>query len=165
MESTLPKYAPSISQLLFIPCIGHSRSHFLPLVLNRKQCWFAIVWVPFVLRLDYSFSINRDGSKRLAIVNLTPCHDLWKIAIRHFEDRFPPYVLTVVSQFNANTLFFNFLWLEFRFKSFLKLHVHFKGFMCLRMRKLHAECQIQADVHDWCQTVFSLNDLKFIPKL
>ena len=36
MESTLPKYAPSISQLLIIPCIGHSRSHFLPLVLKEK---------------------------------------------------------------------------------------------------------------------------------
>ena len=42
MESTLPKYAPSISQLLIIRCIGHSRSHFLPLVLNGKKHWFAI---------------------------------------------------------------------------------------------------------------------------
>ena len=38
MESTLLKYAPSISQLLIIPCIGHSRSHFLPLDLNGKKC-------------------------------------------------------------------------------------------------------------------------------
>ena len=32
MESTLPKYAPSISQLMIITCIGYSKSHFLPLV-------------------------------------------------------------------------------------------------------------------------------------
>ena len=32
MENTRPKYAPSVSQLLIIPCIGHSRSHFLPLI-------------------------------------------------------------------------------------------------------------------------------------
>ena len=38
MKSILPKYAPSISQLLIIPCIGHSRSHFLPLDLNGKKC-------------------------------------------------------------------------------------------------------------------------------
>ena len=38
MESTLPKYAPSFSQLLIITCIGHSRSHFLPLDLNGKKC-------------------------------------------------------------------------------------------------------------------------------
>ena len=38
MESNLPKYAPSISQLVIIPCIGHSRSYFLPLVLNGKKC-------------------------------------------------------------------------------------------------------------------------------
>ena len=38
MESTLPKYAPSISQLLIISCIGYSKSHFLPLVLNGKKC-------------------------------------------------------------------------------------------------------------------------------
>ena len=50
MESTLPQYAPSISQLLIIPCIGHSRSHFLPLVLNGKKRWFAYLWVLFVLR-------------------------------------------------------------------------------------------------------------------
>ena len=31
------KYAPSISQLLIIPCIGHSRSYFLSLVLNGKK--------------------------------------------------------------------------------------------------------------------------------
>ena len=37
MESTLPKYAPSISQLLIIPCIGYSKPHFLPLVLNGKK--------------------------------------------------------------------------------------------------------------------------------
>ena len=37
MESTPPQYAPSISQLLIIPCIGHSKSYFLPLVLNGKQ--------------------------------------------------------------------------------------------------------------------------------
>ena len=61
-------------------------------------------------------------------------------------------------------LFFKFLWLEFRFKSFLELHMHFKGFVCLRMRKLHAECQIPADAHDWCQFVFSFNVPKFIPK-
>ena len=37
MERTLPKYAPSILPLLIIPCIGHSKSHFLPLVLNGKR--------------------------------------------------------------------------------------------------------------------------------
>ena len=30
MESTLPKYPPSVWPLLIIPCIGHSESHFLP---------------------------------------------------------------------------------------------------------------------------------------
>ena len=50
MESTLPKYAPSISQLLIIPCIGHSKSHFLPLVLNGKRCWFVSVFFFFLLR-------------------------------------------------------------------------------------------------------------------
>ena len=59
---------------------------------------------------------------------------------------------------------FKFPWLEFRFKSFLELHVHFKDFMCIRMRKLHAECQIPADAHDWCQIVFSFNVPIFIPK-
>ena len=64
-----------------------------------------------------------------------------------FGDRFPPYVLTVVSQFidiltEKKTVFFRFPWIEFRFKSFLELHVHFKGFMCIHMRKLHAECQL-----------------------
>ena len=37
--------------------------------------------------------------------------------------------------------------------------MHFKGFVCLRMRKLHAEWQIPADAHDWCQTVFSLSKI------
>ena len=37
MESTLPNYAPSILPLLIIPCIGHSKSHFLTLVLNGKK--------------------------------------------------------------------------------------------------------------------------------
>ena len=56
-----------------------------------------------------------------------------------FENRFPPFVLTVVDQFNVifsfyrKTLLFKFLWLEFRFKSFLELHVHFKGFMYIQM--------------------------------
>ena len=42
--------------------------------------------------------------------------------------------------------------------------MHFKGFVCLCMRKLHAECQIPADAHNWCQIVFSLNVPKVIPK-
>ena len=37
MESALPKYTPSISQLLIIPYVGHSKLHFLPLVLNGKN--------------------------------------------------------------------------------------------------------------------------------
>ena len=85
-----------------------------------------------------------------------------------FEDCFPPYVLTGGSQFNViltkKTLLFKFLWLEFRFKSFLKLHVHLKGFICIHMRKLHVECQIPADEHDWCQIVLSLIVPKFVPK-
>ena len=85
-----------------------------------------------------------------------------------FEDRFPSYVLTFVSEFNVilkkKTVFFKFLWLEFRFKSFLELYVHLNGFMCICMRKLHAESQIQTDAHCWCQIVFSLNVPKFIPK-
>ena len=48
--------------------------------------------------VDYSFSVNWDGSKRLAIVNFTLCNDL---RLKHcrppFFDRFPPYVLTFVS--------------------------------------------------------------------
>ena len=31
------KYAPSILPLLIIPSIRHSKSHFLPLVLNEKK--------------------------------------------------------------------------------------------------------------------------------
>ena len=87
-----------------------------------------------------------------------------------FEECFPPYVLTMLNQFNViltkekKTLLFKFLWLEFRFKSFLELHVHFKGYINIRMRKLHAECQIPADEHDWCQIVFSLAVPKFVPK-
>ena len=69
-----------------------------------------------------------------------------------FDDRFPSYVLTVVSQFivtlTKKTLFFKFPWLEFRFKSFLELHAHFKGFMSIRMRKLHTESQIPANTYD-----------------
>ena len=38
------------TRLLIISCIGHSRSHFLPLDLNGKKCWFASLWVLFVLR-------------------------------------------------------------------------------------------------------------------
>ena len=77
-----------------------------------------------------------------------------------FEDRFSPYVLTVVSQFNViltkkKTLLFKFLWLEFRFKLFLELHAHFKYFMCIRMRTLHEECQVRADAHDCGQIGFS----------
>ena len=62
MESTLPKYVPSISQLLIIPCIGHSKSHFLPMVLNGKKCWFVSLWVLFVLQFisDYVF-IKGEG--------------------------------------------------------------------------------------------------------
>ena len=37
MESTPPTYAPSILPLLIIPCVGHSKSHFLTLVLNGKN--------------------------------------------------------------------------------------------------------------------------------
>ena len=42
--------------------------------------------------------------------------------------------------------------------------MHFKGFVCLRMHKLHAECQIPSDAHDWCYIVFALNVPKLIPK-
>ena len=38
MESTLPNNAPSILPLSIIPCIGHSKSDFLTLVLNGKKC-------------------------------------------------------------------------------------------------------------------------------
>ena len=113
--------------------------------------------------VDYSFSINWDGSKWITIVNFTLWHDL---RLKHCH---PPYVLTVGRQFiviltKKKTLLFKFPWLEFRFKSFLELHVHFKGFMYIRMRKLHAERQIPADAHDWCQIVFSFNVPKFIAK-
>ena len=120
--------------------------------------------------LDNSFSIIWDGSKGLTTVNFMLCHDL---PLKHchppfFEDCFPPYVLTAVSQCNVilmkKTLLFKFLWLEFRFKPFLELHVHFKGFMCVRMRKLHAKRQIPADAHDGCEIVFWLNIPKFCPK-
>ena len=104
----------------------------------------------------YSVSINWDGRKWITIVHFT----LWSRSASEtlssimFGDRFPPYVLTVVSQFidilTKKTVLFRFPWLEFRFESFLELHVHFKGFMCIRMRKLHAECQMPADAHDWC---------------
>ena len=116
----------------------------------------------------YSFSINWDGSKRLTVVNLTLCHDL---CLKHCH---PPFLgsfsatcfdscESIKCHFNAKT-FFKFLWLEFRFKSFLELRVHFKGFVCFRMRKLHAEFQIPADAHVWCQTVFSSNVPKLILK-
>ena len=70
----------------------------------------------------------------------------------------------IYCHFNAKTLLFRFLWLEFRFKSFLQLQVHFKGFMCIRMRKLHKECTVPADAHDRCQIVFSFNVSKFVSK-
>ena len=82
---------------------------------------------------------------------------VWNI-VYHFEDRFPPYVLTAVSQFNAiltqTTQLFKFLWLEFWFKSFLGLNVHFKGFMCICMRKLRAKCQMPADAKLWSHCMF-----------
>ena len=85
-----------------------------------------------------------------------------------FEDRFPPYDLTVVNQFivilTKKTLLFKFPLLEFRFQSFFELYMHFKGFVYLRMRKLNAVSQIPADAHDWCQMVLSFNVPKFIPK-
>ena len=116
-----------------------------------------------------SFSINWDGSKWKTIVNCTLWHDL---RLKHCH---PPFLgsfsaicfdnyESVYCHFNKKTLLFKFPWLEFRFKSFLQLHVHFKGFTCIRMRKLHAERQIPADAHDWCQIVFSFNVRKFIPK-
>ena len=44
----------------------------------------------------------------------------------------------------------------------LEFHVYFKGFMC----KLHAECQVPADVRDQCQIVFLYvyNVSKVVPK-
>ena len=78
-----------------------------------------------------------------------PCFDICELIYYHF---------------NAKTLLFTFLWLEYRFKSFLELHVHFKGFICIRMRKLHEERQIPADAHEWCQIVFSFNVPKVVSK-
>ena len=47
MESTLSKYAPSISQLLIIPCIGHSKTgdyssfKFTKMFFQKKSlCYF-----------------------------------------------------------------------------------------------------------------------------
>ena len=83
-----------------------------------------------------------------------------------YEDRFPPYVLTVVSRQFIVILTKKRCCLSFnnRFKSFLELHVHFKGFMCIHMRKLHAECQIPADAYDRCEIVLSFNYPKFSAK-
>ena len=68
------------------------------------------------------------------------------------EAHFPPNSFDICEliycHFNAKTLLFTFLWLEFRFKSFLELHVHFKDFICISMRKLQEELQVPADAHD-----------------
>ena len=88
--------------------------------------------------------MSRSVSEKLssAILRIVFRHTFWQLWVNFW------------CHFNAKTLFFKFLWLEFRFNSFLELHVHFKGFVCLRMRKLHTECQIPADMHDWCQICF-----------
>ena len=56
MERTLPKYAPSILALLIIPCIGHSKSHFLPLVLNGNKS-VDFLFSEFFLHCDLSVRI------------------------------------------------------------------------------------------------------------
>ena len=77
-----------------------------------------------------------------------------------FDNRFPPFILTVVSQFNVIlTINCLSLWLEYRFKSFLELHVHFKCFVCT-----HAQPACRMPDSRWWQIVFSLNDPKYIPK-
>ena len=46
---------------------------------------------------------NNENVSDLTIVTFTLCHDLRSetLASTIFEDRFPPYVLTVVNQFNV----------------------------------------------------------------
>ena len=49
-----------------------------------------------------SFSVNWDSSKRLTIVNFTLSRSASEtLSSTTFEGRLPPYVLTVVSQFNV----------------------------------------------------------------
>ena len=64
MERTLSKYAPSIFSilpLLIIPCTGHSKSHFLPLVLNGKNVDLLVS--EFYLHCDLSVSLFFFSSK------------------------------------------------------------------------------------------------------
>ena len=110
--------------------------------------------------VSYSFSMNSDGSKWITIINFMLWHDLrLKHFIHHFWGSFSAICFNC--HFNEKKVLFKFPRLEFRFKSCLELHVHFKGLMCIRMHKLHAECQIPADAHNWCQIVFSFNIPKF----
>ena len=53
--------------------------------------------------VDYSFPINWGGNKQLTIVNFTLCRNLrlTHLSSTIFEDRLPPYVLTVVNQFHV----------------------------------------------------------------
>ena len=119
--------------------------------------------------VDYSFSINWDRRKWIPIVYFTMWHDprrkhchtpILRIVFRYMFW----HLWVIYCHYNAKTLLFTFLWLEFRFKSFLELHMHFKGFMCIRMRKLHQECEVPADAHVWCQIAFSLRVPKCVSK-
>ena len=118
--------------------------------------------------VDYSFSINWDGSKWITILNFTLWHDPRLNTVIHHFWSFSATCFDICEiiycHFNTKTLLITLLWLEFRFKSFHELHEHFKGFICIRMRKLHEVNHVSVDAHDWCLTVFSFNSPKFVSK-
>ena len=50
MESTLPKYAPSILPLVIIPWCVLDIQNFSSISFEWKKCWFVSLWVLFVLQ-------------------------------------------------------------------------------------------------------------------
>ena len=112
--------------------------------------------------VDYSFSMNWDGSKWITILNFTlwqdsrlkHCHTPnLRIFFRHMFWQ----LWVIYCHFNAKTLLFTFLWLEFRFKSFLEFYVY-----------THAQTARRTPGSGWCtrliQTVFSFISPKFVSK-
>ena len=61
-ESTQPKYAPSISQLLItcILCIGHSNHTFFHWFWMEKKGWFASLWGLFVLQFISDIFLSKS---------------------------------------------------------------------------------------------------------
>ena len=79
-----------------------------------------------------------------------------------FQDRFPPYVLTVVSQFNViltkKRCCLSFCGLNSDSNHFLSCTCILKGlcvYACANC--MQKECQVPEDAHNWCQIVFSFH--------